>query len=81
MTCVSHPMGRMAPPARLTYLGLSAILRRQNLCISITSTRQKRHSSGTYHRSDFTNQSYTGIYDAGAPTEVYQLETDGSARH
>ncbi|KAK3719635.1 ATP-binding protein [Vermiconidia calcicola] len=53
------------PQARLTYLGISAIIRRQNLSIST-----KRHSSGgTYYRSDFTNQPYTGIYEPGGPTE------------
>lgn len=69
MSSLTTPVGRMAPNARLTYLGISAILRRHSLSISIVPS-QKRHSSGSYHRSDFTNQSYTGIYDAGAPTEV-----------
>ena len=69
MAHLPTPLGRMAPQARLTYLGISAIIRRQDLGIPIHQP-QKRHSSGTYHRSDFTNHSFTGVYDAGAPTEV-----------
>ena len=69
MSSISPPVSRVAPQARLTYLGIFAIIRRQDLRTPI-SRSQKRHSSGTYHRSDFTSQSYTGLYDAGAPTEV-----------
>lgn len=52
-----------SPQARLTYIGISAIVRRQ------LSTSIRRPDSGTYHRSDFTSHSYTGIYEPGRPTE------------
>ncbi|KJX94817.1 ATP-dependent clp protease ATP-binding subunit clpx like protein [Zymoseptoria brevis] len=51
------------PQARLTYLGLSAVIRRY------LSTSRTRRSSGSYVRSDFSNQGYSGVYDSGAPTE------------
>ena len=70
MTSVSKPL---APHARQTYLAIFSIVRRQDLRFPLHHP-QKRHSSGTYHRSDFTNQSYTGVYDAGAPTEVCRAE-------
>ena len=60
-----------SPQARLSYLGISIFLRRQ--CISLQSSTCTRCSSGgggTYRRSDFTNQPFTGIYEAGGPTEV-----------
>lgn len=69
---ISKPVGRMAPQARSTYLNIFAIIRRQELRLPI-SHAQRPHSSGTYHRSDFTNQSYTGVYDAGAATEVRRI--------
>lgn len=56
----------LSPQARFTYLGISAIVRRQH---PIT-TCKRASSGGTFHRSDFTNQSFTGIYEAGGPTEV-----------
>jgi hypothetical protein len=70
MTSIAKPVRRMGPQARLTYLGIFAIVRRQDLGSPIHRSQKRHSSSGTYHRSDFTNQSYTGIYDAGAPTEV-----------
>ncbi|CAK3854945.1 ATP-dependent Clp protease ATP-binding subunit [Lecanosticta acicola] len=51
------------PQARLTYLGFWAITKR-HLSISL-----RRMDSGTYQRSDFANQGYTGIYEPGGPTE------------
>lgn len=51
------------PQARLTYLGISAIVRR-HLSVSIC-----RLDPGVYSRSDFNNQPYTGIYEPGQPTE------------
>lgn len=48
--------------ARLSYLGISAIIRRQ------ISTTSRRCSAGQFHRSDFTGHGYTGLYDDG-PTE------------
>lgn len=51
------------PQARLTYLGFWAITRRH------LSTSLRRLESGTYQRSDFANQGYTGIYEPGGPTE------------
>ncbi|KAK4631562.1 ATP-dependent clpX-like chaperone, mitochondrial [Fulvia fulva] len=52
-----------APQARLTYLGVSAIIRRQ------LSTSRHRLDSGSYTRSDFSNQGYTGYYEPREPTE------------
>ena len=51
------------PRARLTYLGLSAIVRRR------FSTSRPSASSESYTRSDFTNQPWTGLYEPGRPTE------------
>ncbi|KAF2168024.1 hypothetical protein M409DRAFT_21470 [Zasmidium cellare ATCC 36951] len=51
------------PQARLTYLGISAIVRRH------FSASAHRSDSGAYSRSDFNNQPYTGIYEPGQPTE------------
>lgn len=57
-TVTSH----YAPRARLTYLGLSAIVRRRPSC-------SRPSSSDSYTRSDFTNQPWTGLYEPGHPTE------------
>lgn len=51
------------PQARLTYLGISAIVRRH------FSASAPRTDSGVYSRSDFNNQPYTGVYETGQPTE------------
>ncbi|KAF7195412.1 ATP-dependent clpX-like chaperone, mitochondrial [Pseudocercospora fuligena] len=51
------------PRARLTYLGISAIVRRH------LSSSHRSLDSGSYIRSDFTNQPFTGIYEPGGPTE------------
>ncbi|KAI5367528.1 Putative AAA+ ATPase domain, ATPase, AAA-type, core, Clp ATPase [Septoria linicola] len=51
------------PRARLTYLGLSAIVRRH------LSSSQLRSSSDSHIRSDFANQPWTGVYEPGGPTE------------
>lgn len=63
-----------SPQARLSYLGISVYLRKQR--IPLPSCTPSRSSSsgggGTYRRSDFTNQPFTGIYEPGGPTEVYQ---------
>ena len=53
----------VSPQARHSYIAISHIFRRH---LSSTATRL---DSSTYHRSDFTNQPYTGIYEAGGPTE------------
>lgn len=47
-----------APRARLTYLGISAIVRRQQL-----HSTARRTSNGSF------NQGWVGSYEAGAPTE------------
>ncbi|KAF2180201.1 ClpX, ATPase regulatory subunit [Zopfia rhizophila CBS 207.26] len=52
----------ISPQARTSYIALSSIGRRTFL------TTSKQQSSGTYHRSDFTGQGFTGIYEAGQPT-------------
>lgn len=52
----------VSPQARHSYIAISYIFRRQ------LNTSAKRLDSN-YHRSDFTNQPYTGIYEAGGPTE------------
>lgn len=52
-----------APQARLTFLGVSSIVRRH------LSTSRQRSSSEKYQRSDFTNQPYTGVYEPGGPTQ------------
>lgn len=51
------------PQARLTYIGISAVVRRH---FSVSAARP---DSGVYSRSDFNNQPYTGIYEPGQPTE------------
>ncbi|KAK4505050.1 hypothetical protein PRZ48_003013 [Zasmidium cellare] len=51
------------PQARLTYLGISAIVRRH------FTASAPRPDSGVYSRSDFNNQPFTGIYEPGQPTE------------
>ncbi|KAK0268536.1 ATP-binding protein [Friedmanniomyces endolithicus] len=70
-----------SPAARLTYLGISAILRistRRSAAIHVPASRL-RHSrplhttrcladGGTFKSSEFTTQGFTGIYDASAPT-------------
>ncbi|EME47897.1 hypothetical protein DOTSEDRAFT_69730 [Dothistroma septosporum NZE10] len=61
MTSVSA--STFTPQARLTYLGISAIIRRQ------LSTSRHRLDSGTYARSDFSNHGYTGYYEPREPTE------------
>ena len=53
----------VSPQARHSYIGISAIIRRQ------LSSSPKTRDSGTYYRSDFTNQPFTGIYEPGGPTE------------
>lgn len=53
----------VSPQARHSYIAISYIFRRQ------LSTSASRLDSSTYHRSDFTNQPYTGFYEAGGPTE------------
>jgi len=74
---MASPKLAMSPQARLTYLGISAILRggRRPLvrCLSCAKPRQPRHrplattscraSSGAYFRSDFTTQGFTGVYE------------------
>ncbi|KXT17275.1 hypothetical protein AC579_530 [Pseudocercospora musae] len=51
------------PRARLFYLGISAIVRRH------LSSSHRSLDSGSYIRSDFTTQPFTGIYEPGGPTE------------
>ena len=51
----------VSPQARSSYLALARIGRR-----SFSGTTQQ--SSGQYHRSDFTGQGYTGIYETDQPT-------------
>ena len=53
----------VSPRARLTYIGISAIIRRR------LSTTARRKDQDTYYRSDFTNQPFTGVYEPGGPTE------------
>ncbi|GAB7366102.1 hypothetical protein MBLNU230_g7664t1 [Neophaeotheca triangularis] len=53
----------VSPQARHSYLAISSIIRRH------FTTPDSRKSSNNYFRSDFTNQPFTGIYEAGAPTE------------
>lgn len=53
----------VSPQARHTYLGISHIIRRH------LSTTNQHRSQDNYFRSDFTNQPFTGVYEAGAPTE------------
>ena len=54
----------ISPQARLTYIGISSIVRRQ----LSTSSRNSQDGS-TFRRSDFSNQPFTGIYEPGGPTE------------
>jgi ATP-dependent Clp protease ATP-binding subunit ClpX len=49
----------ISPQARLSYLALASIKRS-----FFSSSKQ----ASSYHRSDFTNQGYTGIYESGGPT-------------
>lgn len=51
-----------APQSRLTFLGVSGIIRRH------LSACRRRSSSEKYQRSDFTNQPYNGVYEPGGPT-------------
>lgn len=51
----------VSPQARVSYLALASI-RRSFL------TSAKQSSSGQYHRSDFSGQGFTGIYEPGQPT-------------
>lgn len=53
----------VSPQARRTYIAISYIFRRQ------LNTSARCPDSGVYHRSDFTSQPFTGIYEAGGPTE------------
>ncbi|KAK4990753.1 ATP-binding protein [Elasticomyces elasticus] len=48
--------------ARLSYIGISSIVRRS------LSTSSSCSSSGQFHRSSFSGQGFTGIYERG-PTE------------
>ena len=50
----------VSPQARLSYLALASISR------GFHSTASK--CSGQYHRSDFANQGFTGVYEPGQPT-------------
>jgi hypothetical protein len=50
----------VSPQARLSYLALASISR--------GFRNSARRRSGRYHRSDFANQGFTGIYEAGQPT-------------
>jgi ATP-dependent Clp protease ATP-binding subunit ClpX len=53
----------VSPRARHSYIAISYIFVRQ------LSASSKQLESSTYRRSDFSNQPYTGIYEAGGPTE------------
>jgi ATP-dependent Clp protease ATP-binding subunit ClpX len=53
----------ISPQARNSYIAISYIFRRQ------LNTSPRHLDSSTYHRSDFTNQPYTGFYETGGPTE------------
>ncbi|KAK3106793.1 ATP-binding protein, partial [Teratosphaeriaceae sp. CCFEE 6253] len=63
----------ISPAARLSYLGISAILR-SNLRSPTRRVRPARHLSTTtrlpdqYRPSDFTTQGFTSSYDPSAPT-------------
>ncbi|KAI9695554.1 MAG: hypothetical protein M1820_008567 [Bogoriella megaspora] len=50
----------VSPQARLSYLALASISRGYRTTAS--------RCSGQYHRSDFANQGFTGVYEAGQPT-------------
>jgi ATP-dependent Clp protease ATP-binding subunit ClpX len=52
----------VSPQARASYLALASIGRRA------FSTAASQQQSGQYHRSDFSGQGFTGIYEAGQPT-------------
>ncbi|KAM0713619.1 hypothetical protein Q7P37_010581 [Cladosporium fusiforme] len=51
----------ISPQARHSYITISYIFRRH-----LSSSASRRD---TYNRSDFTSQPFTGIYEAGGPTE------------
>ncbi|MCJ1432121.1 hypothetical protein MMC27_001477 [Xylographa pallens] len=51
-----------AQKARASYIGLSIIARSFTICATRSS------SSGQFFRSDFSNQPFTGSYEAGQPT-------------
>ena len=51
-----------AQKARASYIGLSIIARSFTTCATCSS------SSGQFFRSDFSNQPFTGSYEAGQPT-------------
>ncbi|OCK79590.1 P-loop containing nucleoside triphosphate hydrolase protein [Lepidopterella palustris CBS 459.81] len=53
----------VSPQAKLSYLALASIVSRRSF---LTSTKQA--SSGQYHRSDFSGQGFTGIYEPDQPT-------------
>lgn len=71
-----------SPLARFYYLEISANLRHlhrrrdgttaASCTRSISTSHRRASSSGSYQRSDFTNQPFTGVYDAGGVTEVSQ---------
>ncbi|QIX02491.1 hypothetical protein AMS68_008008 [Peltaster fructicola] len=50
------------PPARLTYIGISAIIRQQVFL-------SQRHISSSARRKSLSNQPYSSIYEPGGPTE------------
>lgn len=52
----------VSPQARTSYLALASIGRRS------FSASTSQHTSGQYHRSDFSGQGFTGIYESGQPT-------------
>lgn len=52
----------VSPQARVSYLALASIGRRA------FSAAAPKQTSGQYHRSDFTGQGFTGIYEPGQPT-------------
>lgn len=56
----------VSPLARFYYLEISANLHNIRRHFHTSSLRA---STGTYNRSDFTNQPYTGFYEPGGPTE------------
>ena len=62
-----------SPQARLSYLGISVFVRRQRLPLPVSTATRCSSGGGTYRRSDFTNQPFTGIYEPGGPTEVSQV--------
>lgn len=51
----------ISPRARSSYLAIYSFCR-------AFGTAASRRSSGEFHRSDFTGQGYSGIYEAGQPT-------------